>query len=116
DALVSAPGLCAPELSASGRSGAATPPRAGFAREYRRFVPFSIDEVRRLLSSPERWLDWNDFEAQSTELMRDGVVHAQTRERHVDGRPARLKPAFATTDHRIRPCEMPDVIEWVRSF
>lgn len=116
EVLVSSPELSSAELSSAELSGAAPPPKPGFEREYRRFVPFPIDEVRTLLSTPQRWLDWNDFEAQSTELMPDGVVHAQTRERHVDGRPARLKPAFATTDHRIRSCDTPDAIEWVRSF
>lgn len=88
----------------------------GAEREYRRSVPFPVGEVRALLSRPERWLEWNDFEAQSAEVMPSGEVHAHTRERNLDGRPARLTPEFASTDHRIRSPETSDVIEWVRSF
>ena len=100
----------------------------GAEREYRRSVPFPVGEVRALLSRPERWLEWNDFEAQAAQVMPSGEVHAHTRERNLDGRPARLAPEFATTDHRIRSPETldapetpdapgrPDVIEWVRSF
>lgn len=88
----------------------------GTEREYRRFVPLPVGEVRALLSHPERWLEWNDFEAQAAQVMPSGEVQAHTRERHVDGRPARLKPEFATTDHRIRSSETLGAIEWVRSF
>nr|WP_236571399.1 Clp protease N-terminal domain-containing protein [Microbacterium hydrocarbonoxydans] len=106
------------QLSATADRKSAGDParRRGAEREYRRFVPFPVGEVRALLSLPERWLDWNDFEAQSAQVAPSGAVHAHARERHVDGRPARLKPAFATTDHRLRPCGTQDAIEWVRSF
>ncbi|MCI1019081.1 hypothetical protein HWD99_10625 [Microbacterium sp. C5A9] len=90
--------------------------RPGAPREYRRFVPFPMDEVRSLVSSPERWLDWNDFEAQAATVSASGTVHAQTRERRIDGRPARVRPAYATTDHRIRSQVRSSRIEWERSF
>lgn len=83
--------------------------------QLRRFLPAPPEKVWELLSDPERFLAWNDFEFEAA-AVDDGVVRARVRERGIDGRPLRVRPAFRDVQLALARSEAPRVVEWERSY
>lgn len=86
------------------------------AFNYRRFVPTAPDTVWELLSDPDRWLEWNGFEFERVEVTDSGILRAYARQRHLDGKPTRVKPQFQVSECVVSGYEAPHLIQWERSF
>ena len=84
--------------------------------EYRHFIAEAPDTVWALVSDPDRWLEWNDFEFDKAETTESGVIRAHTRERHLNGKPTRVKPEFRVSEFVVSRFEPPRLIQWERSF
>jgi uncharacterized protein YndB with AHSA1/START domain len=94
----------------------ATATRSKSATEYQRFVGEGPATVWALVSDPDRWLEWNEFEFDRAEMTDSGVIRAHARERHLDGKPAQLKPEFSVSEFVVSRFEPPRLIQWERSF
>jgi ATP-dependent Clp protease ATP-binding subunit ClpA len=90
--------------------------RSHRAAEYQRFVGEKPAAVWALVSDPDRWLEWNEFEFDSAETTDDGIIRAYARERRQDGKPMKLKPEFAVSEFVVSRFEPPRLIQWERSF
>lgn len=90
--------------------------RGEHALEYRRFVSAPPEAVWALISDPDRWLEWNDFEFEHAEVLDRGVVRAHARTRDLNGRPTRVTPRFAVSECVVSRHEAPTLIQWERSF
>lgn len=84
--------------------------------DYRRFVPAAPDAVWALLSDPDRWLEWAGFEFERVEATESGILRAYARQRHLDGKPTRVKPQFQVSEYVVSRYEPPHLIQWERSF
>jgi uncharacterized protein YndB with AHSA1/START domain len=90
--------------------------RSDQAGEYRRFIASAPDTVWALVSDPDRWLEWNDFEFEKAETTSSGVMRAYVRERRLDGKPTRARPGFRVSEFVVSRFEPHRLIEWERSF
>lgn len=90
--------------------------RSEQASEYRRFVASAPDTVWALVSDPERWLEWNDFEFEDATTTDSGFIRAHVRQRRLDGKPTRAKPEFRVSEFVVSRFEPQRLIEWERSF
>lgn len=86
------------------------------SQDYRRFVPAAPDAVWALVSDPDRWLEWNGFEFERVEVTGSGVLRAHARQRHVNGKPTRVRPQFRVSEYVVSRYEPPNLIQWERSF
>ena len=83
---------------------------------YRRFVPAAPDVVWALVSDPDRWLEWNGFEFERADVTENGALRAYARQRHLNGKPTRVKPQFHVSEYLVSRYEAPHLIQWERSF
>jgi uncharacterized protein YndB with AHSA1/START domain len=90
--------------------------RSGRAGEYRRFMASAPDTVWALVSDPDRWLEWNDFEFEEAETTRSGLIEARARARHPDGKPMRARAGSRVSQFVVSRFEPHRLIEWERSF
>ena len=84
--------------------------------DYRRFVPAAPNAVWALVSDPDRWLEWNGFEFERVDIAETGVLRAHARQRHLNGKPTRVKPQFQVSEYVVSRYEAPHLIQWERSF
>jgi hypothetical protein len=84
--------------------------------EYRRFVPERPAAVWALVSDPERWLEWNQWEHQKAESTEPGTIRAFTKALGSNGKPVRLKPGLETAIYVVKANEPERLIEWERSW
>lgn len=84
--------------------------------DYSRFVPAAPDAVWALVSDPDRWLEWNGFEFERAKVTGTGVLRAYARQRHLDGKPTRVKPQYQVSEYVVSRYEAPYLIQWERSF
>lgn len=101
-------------LAASTELESAT--RSKQATDYQRFVGERPATVWALVSDPDRWLEWNEFEFDRAETTDGGVIRAYARERHVDGKPTKVRPEFCVSEFVVSRFEPPRLIQWERSF
>jgi hypothetical protein len=86
------------------------------ATDYHRFVAEEPSTVWALLSDPDRWMEWNEFEFDTAETTDGGVVKAYMRNRHLNGKPTRVKPEFRISEFVVSRLEPLRLIQWERSF